>query len=451
MRWHVSLAGRASGPWEEADVVRMAAAGQLDHVQGENGGPWLPLAQSPFAAYVAAQPSAQPRTATAQSGSSLSGAQWMFIIGAMVLPLVAMLTTWVGIALGIGLVAFTIHRYRNGQRSLIDIAWKRQRGLATAAFTVILGLFTSFCGSTGVLASRAEAVKKERAAEAEQALLKKKADERKALEIQLPTKVTAWRERLAALPATADKEGPEAARLAAATITNEIDTHAQIMGSPKPAPLTSVQDDAGTQAAFYAAWAELGESMKATTRSVDLGKANGQKARWLAADDAYASAIQELDKIQATDTKVAERLPRGFNAAAVRTEVEQLRKAIAGPVNAERKRVEREQALVRAKAEREQAAAKAKEEKEAAYAAICGEKPTISSWDGEVIGLERALKETAHDPDSIDVEKCTNPILTTGSCWLVTCNVRGKNAFGAMILQRRTFSYSKALGFQEAE
>jgi hypothetical protein len=120
-------------------------------------------------------------------------------------------------------------------------------------------------------------------------------------------------------------------------------------------------------------------------------------------------------------------------------------------VGAQRKQLEPEQAIARTKDERAQAAAKAKEDKAAVYAALCGEKPSISSWDGEVIGLERALKETANDPDSIDVEKCTNPVLTTENCWLVTCNVRGKNGFGALILQRHTFAYSKALGFQEAQ
>lgn len=450
MRWFVSLAGRANGPWEEADVIKMASARQIDHVQGESGGPWLPLSQSPFAAYAAPQGRAVAPAVQA-SKPSLSGAQWMFILGSCALPFIAIAAKWAGIAASVGLIAFSIHRYRNGRRSLMDIAWDRPRGLATMVGTVMLGLLTSFCGSTGVMAGRAEEAKKEQAAKAEPDLLKKKADDRKALEAQLPTKVKGWRGRLGALAATGDKEGPEAARLAAATIVNETETHRKMMGSPEPAPLTAVHDDAGAQTAFFTAWRDLVESMKATTRSVELGKASSQKARWLAADDAYASALQELDKIHATDAKIAERLPSGFKYAAVRAEVEQLKKGIAGLVNAERKRLEREQALARAKEERERAAAKAKEEKEAAYAAICGEKPMVSSWDGEVIGLESALKDTAHDPDSIDVEKCTNPILTTGSCWRVTCDVRGKNAFGAMIRQRRTFSYSKALGFQEAQ
>jgi hypothetical protein len=82
------------------------------------------------------------------------------------------------------------------------------------------------------------------------------------------------------------------------------------------------------------------------------------------------------------------------------------------------------------------------------YEELCGERPALSAWDGEVIGLERHIKETANDPDSIDVEKCTPPRMTDKRCWVSTCNVRGKNAFGALILLRKTYSFSK-LGIEE--
>jgi len=39
--------------------------------------------------------------------------------------------------------------------------------------------------------------------------------------------------------------------------------------------------------------------------------------------------------------------------------------------------------------------------------ALCGDKPQRSGWDGEIVGLEAHIKETANDPDSIDVENCT--------------------------------------------
>ena len=59
------------------------------------------------------------------------------------------------------------------------------------------------------------------------------------------------------------------------------------------------------------------------------------------------------------------------------------------------------------------------------------------------------IKQTAHDPDSIDVENCTQPVMSGEACWLFGCDVRGKNAFGAKVFSRKRYSYSKALGFQE--
>lgn len=79
-----------------------------------------------------------------------------------------------------------------------------------------------------------------------------------------------------------------------------------------------------------------------------------------------------------------------------------------------------------------------------AVAARCGERPQCGGgWDGECIGLESAIKRTAHDPDSIDVENCTEAQLTEKACWVTTCDVRGKNMMGAKILKRQRFSKSR--------
>lgn len=72
-------------------------------------------------------------------------------------------------------------------------------------------------------------------------------------------------------------------------------------------------------------------------------------------------------------------------------------------------------------------------------AARCGaERPSLSVFEGELIGSESYVAQTAHDPDSIDVENCTPPALGR-QCWESTCDVRGRNAFGAMVLNRMTF------------
>jgi phage gp37-like protein len=77
---------------------------------------------------------------------------------------------------------------------------------------------------------------------------------------------------------------------------------------------------------------------------------------------------------------------------------------------------------------------------EQAYLALCGaEPPLLGAWDGELMGSETFLAESAHDPGSIDVENCTVPVLTDRDCWTTTCQVRGRNAFGAMVLNRVRF------------
>lgn len=73
----------------------------------------------------------------------------------------------------------------------------------------------------------------------------------------------------------------------------------------------------------------------------------------------------------------------------------------------------------------------------------CGAAPKVSQWDGELVGLEAHIEETANDPDSIDVENCTEPRLHKKLCWVSECSVRGKNAFGALILRRMQFAYAR--------
>jgi len=72
-----------------------------------------------------------------------------------------------------------------------------------------------------------------------------------------------------------------------------------------------------------------------------------------------------------------------------------------------------------------------------ALALVCGDKPTVDPWDGGMIAVDRYFKNTANDPSSIDSENCTTPVLTD-NCWRVTCVVRGKNAFGALIANQYT-------------
>jgi hypothetical protein len=82
------------------------------------------------------------------------------------------------------------------------------------------------------------------------------------------------------------------------------------------------------------------------------------------------------------------------------------------------------------------------------YQKVCGEKPMRSFLDHAIVGLESHIKDTANDPDSIDVKDCTVPVMTENHCWVSTCKVRGKNGFGALILKHPTYSFS-TLGIEE--
>lgn len=79
-----------------------------------------------------------------------------------------------------------------------------------------------------------------------------------------------------------------------------------------------------------------------------------------------------------------------------------------------------------------------KKEREARVAKF-GEAPTKSSWDGSYYAVERYLKRVANDPDSIDIDGCTE-VYHTESGWLVGCDYRGRNAFGGMIRQSNWFT-----------
>lgn len=111
-----------------------------------------------------------------------------------------------------------------------------------------------------------------------------------------------------------------------------------------------------------------------------------------------------------------------------------------GPAGLDKQRKAVEKQL--AKADRIVAAYERKQLERETYLALCGDKPTCGGWDGECVGIEFAMKQVAHDPDSIDVENCTDPKLTNENCWVTSCNVRGRNMLGAMILNQKTFSMS---------
>jgi DnaJ domain len=84
----------------------------------------------------------------------------------------------------------------------------------------------------------------------------------------------------------------------------------------------------------------------------------------------------------------------------------------------------------------------------AAYKELCGQKPSFGYEHGAIVGLRELIQRHAHDPGSIEVVGCTTPIITADTCWIFQCNVRGKNALGARVLQTRTYQGTR-FGFHD--
>lgn len=146
---------------------------------------------------------------------------------------------------------------------------------------------------------------------------------------------------------------------------------------------------------------------------------------YIAADTLLSGIIDRLDAIP-------ERHLKHVDVSLTRRAIQQQKKGISGRVKRQRAMKERE----RRKAERERREADE-------LAARCGKQPLRSTWDGEVPAARVHVERTAHDADSIEVKNCTVPQLTNKFCWITTCDVRGKNVFGAMVLNRVRFSIGK--------
>lgn len=437
MRWFASIRGQSFGPLEEHQVIEMLPRG-VEYVQGEAGGPWLPIGQSPFAAY--AQHPAPPKLQPTAQPSPVTPLQLMFFFVALIVGGLSMAYGWLGVAVGVALIVWTVVRHRRKQPSLVAAVWRKPAGLGFTILTVLLGAAFSTCGLGRIGADlRVAAAKKEAEAETKRAA-DAKAEAHARMVAAVPQKAQQWRARLTEARATSESgKLDEAIRLATA-VADEVDAHGKAIGQPVPALLNQVAEEADALRSDVKEHVAFLEDLKAVPSQVAIGKKASTSASWIAADDAYAEALAALGRIENASAALKAKMPSDFDVAKQRSQIERLRRGIATAVAAERKRLAREEARRREE-----------EAKAAAYSALCGERPQVSQWDGEVVGLERHVQQTAHDPDSIDVENCTIPVITGEVCWVFSCDVRGKNAFGAKVYARKRYSYSKALGFQEVE
>lgn len=69
---------------------------------------------------------------------------------------------------------------------------------------------------------------------------------------------------------------------------------------------------------------------------------------------------------------------------------------------------------------------------------IRGAKPRYSPWDGSCTPCEEYVKPRMNDPDSYEHVRSTMP-MAQGKNWVVDMAYRGKNGFGAKVLQANRF------------
>ena len=165
---------------------------------------------------------------------------------------------------------------------------------------------------------------------------------------------------------------------------------------------------------------------------------------YLAADKIFETLLSNLIVNERRDNLLSSSGLKKF-----RDTVAARRRAIAGKVERQRK------------AERKaEAAREAEEAARRLVLEICGGPPKVFGYRNEIAGQYQDvgqidavyfLKKLSGDPDSVQVRDCTAPMMVPDHCWVSSCNIRGQNAFGAVVLRRMMISYGKAYGFTPLE
>ncbi|HEY3256481.1 MAG TPA: hypothetical protein VGJ91_21125, partial [Polyangiaceae bacterium] len=261
--------------------------------------------------------------------------------------------------------------------------------MATAAATVALGVLFSTCGAGSVLAAREQTEKTARAAASASAELTRQAEAKRALVGQLPEKVKGWQGALSIA------KGLELAEAIARTthVQQDIDVHSKMLGDAPPEALTAIATDAAKQLQDLNGRQQLLDKIRQVGLLLQDAKTQAAKQNWLEADGACSTVLNDLVEIQSAPESLKPYVPVDFDPKKARDEAVELRRRIAAPLAqavAQRDREEKArkaaEAKLAAKREADEAKAAAKKKAEeieaAATAAVCGDKPTVSGWDG---------------------------------------------------------------------
>jgi hypothetical protein len=173
--------------------------------------------------------------------------------------------------------------------------------------------------------------------------------------------------------------------------------------------------------------ASFSERAKDIEKAITTAAQQRAKKDYEGADASLKSVESQLDDVRGTDAETSADWKR------LKPQADAQRKLLQ-PILDKIARAEQ------AQADKEKREEDARQAAAAALKETCGEVPLVSAWDGSIPIVERHLRSSAHDPDSIEVSECTTPVLNDAVCWVSTCKVRGNNAFGGKILQIMRFA-----------
>ncbi len=180
------------------------------------------------------------------------------------------------------------------------------------------------------------------------------------------------------------------------------------------AEATSTQKEAVTKVLAAAKELHAQQSFKAKLPEVD---AKVKSAKTFAGQKEWEAAEKELNAAAA--------LLKPFEGSAAEKSKDWA--TLSGQLAQQRKRIQPGLDRIKAQLEAEQL-----------LEAVRGPKPINSPWDGSVPEVERYLERVLNDPDSYEHVSSTVPVVR-GEYWLVRSSFRGKNAFGGLVLNTKTF------------
>ena len=438
MRWFVSVSNQSYGPMTEDQVAHLVRTQPQAMVRAETGGPWMPAYQSPFAAHAAPPSTGAVVAAAAPHPVTNVPREVWAAVGVLGGASACLYSSWVGIVVGGALVAASALSFKKNTPSPFAFLLRRPDSLLRRASGVLAGGLFLASGAGGAFAHHEATIALEKHEADSQRAVQAAAAHRHNLEGALPGNLAELDSSMSAAMARAPGDlvgGSTDLKVTCA----KVDALVASMGAPTPDALGSARQKCGGFASDLDARTAAVEHAGVVDADLAAAKALAKSSKWIDAASQLDSVDANLDLIEPASPSARAALPRGFDLEARRTAAKALRTRIAAPL-----------AQAKAKLARDEAKQKAAENEAATYRLLCGERPTRSSWDGEIVGVESALKETAHDPDSIDVSNCSVPELTSDQCWTYSCNVRGKNMLGALIFQRLSFRQT-ALGLEQTK